>query len=333
MAKKEVVNDLKESINKALGFEKANLISRAEWGSLNFKDATADLDIFYNLVSDLSSLPVEKLTDNLIRTIITHMEDVLVSISEIDGFNIELQENPKQDREVILSKLHSHIHPFFSNTANWIPYLVYLRGDLKESSEKIANKMRDINKQAESTLSEMQNKLEKINSIISSAKQASSTIGAAVFSKDFAEESDKMKTTAKSWLRFSIYCFLLSIVFLIHILLEIKPDLGLSETIQYVSTRIIILAVTVTAALWCGKIYKANMHQAVINRHRALSLQTFEAFKNATDDPLTKDAVLMEATRCVFSPQVTGFLESQDAGALPSTQIVEIAKQIGMAGK
>ena len=68
-------------------------------------------------------------------------------------------------------------------------------------------------------------------------------------------------------------------------------------------------------------------HQYTINKHRALSLQTFQAFVGATNDPRTKDAVLLEATRAVFANTATGFAESgssSDSGI----QFVEIGKTV-----
>ena len=48
-----------------------------------------------------------------------------------------------------------------------------------------------------------------------------------------------------------------------------------------------------------------------VNKHRALSLKTFEAFAKSSEDKYVKDAVLMAATRTVFGNVPTGLVEER----------------------
>jgi hypothetical protein len=78
---------------------------------------------------------------------------------------------------------------------------------------------------------------------------------------------------------------------------------------------------------WCGKIYKALMHQSAIHKLRALDLQTFQAFSHAAADDQTKDAVLLQSTRSIFADAGTGFVDthsSQDS----DLKILEIIKSV-----
>ena len=53
---------------------------------------------------------------------------------------------------------------------------------------------------------------------------------------------------------------------------------------------------------------------------------TFETFVGASGNEKTRDAVLLEATRCIFGPAVTGYLHKQED---PSPhRIVEIIKSL-----
>lgn len=71
------------------------------------------------------------------------------------------------------------------------------------------------------------------------------------------------------------------------------------------------------------------MHLSTVNRHRALSLQTFQAFSHAASDESTKNAVLMEATRAVFGSVPTGFLDAKAGSSDGDLKIVEVAKTLG----
>ena len=57
-----------------------------------------------------------------------------------------------------------------------------------------------------------------------------------------------------------------------------------------------------------------------------LQVKTFNTFvEGAGGDPATKNAVLLQATRTVFSPQVTGYVNSEKESD-GSSSIVELAR-------
>ena len=69
------------------------------------------------------------------------------------------------------------------------------------------------------------------------------------------------------------------------------------------------------------------MHQASVYRFKALGLQTFRAFSSGASDAQTKDAVLMETTRAIFSVQDSGYIDSSSGGD-SETKVVEIVKSV-----
>ena len=97
---------------------------------------------------------------------------------------------------------------------------------------------------------------------------------------------------------------------------------------QKMGTKLAILAILISATFWCGKIYKALMHQATINNHRALSIQTLQAFSAAVEDPTIKDAVVLEATRAVFGNVPTGYVDSSSSSGDSDIKLFEVAKNI-----
>jgi hypothetical protein len=77
-----------------------------------------------------------------------------------------------------------------------------------------------------------------------------------------------------------------------------------------------------------AKNYRTHRHLVVVNQHRQSALRTFEAFiKAASGDDQTKNAVLLEATRCIFAPANTGYLGGEEEN--PSNRIIEIFKTVG----
>jgi hypothetical protein len=101
-----------------------------------------------------------------------------------------------------------------------------------------------------------------------------------------------------------------------------------SFTIQLALAKLIAFSLLLSAVVWSGRVYRAHRHNYVVNKHRQNALGTFDVFvKAASADDQTKNAVLLQATQCIFSPQSTGYLNAEkelDA----ASQVVEIVRNI-----
>lgn len=118
------------------------------------------------------------------------------------------------------------------------------------------------------------------------------------------------------------------------------PDLSPSGTpptapdptvavIGFLSARLVVLAVLGYALAWAARNHRAHRHNEVVNRHRALALQTFEAFERGiSNDPQTRNAILLQAAQCAFSPQITGYMTGEP-DPLPHNTVVEVLKAVG----
>tara|TARA_B110000908_G_C10141309_1_gene396924 strand:+ start:442 stop:999 length:558 start_codon:yes stop_codon:yes gene_type:complete len=166
----------------------------------------------------------------------------------------------------------------------------------------------------------------EIDKIIQAAREASASVGVAHFTADFDTEATTMETDASNWLKATITLAALSLISAIYFLFA-EPSLSTTASaIQYVSSKILILILLISATLWCGNLYKAAKHQAAANKFKGNSLKTFQAFVNATDDNAIKDAVLVETTRAIFSESATGYIANDNSGTEKSTKIIEVIK-------
>lgn len=100
-------------------------------------------------------------------------------------------------------------------------------------------------------------------------------------------------------------------------------SLSTAQAVQVGLSKLVILAVLYFGLVWAGKIYKAQQHNYVVNQHRHNALNTFETFVKATGDEQTKNAVLIQATQSIFSPQHSGFT-AQEKELTTSPQVLEI---------
>jgi heme/copper-type cytochrome/quinol oxidase subunit 2 len=109
---------------------------------------------------------------------------------------------------------------------------------------------------------------------------------------------------------------------------DAKPEGFVGLEIQLTVAKLIILSILLSAGIWAGRVYKAHRHNFVINRHRRNALSTFQTFATGTSDPQIKNAVLLQATTCIFGPQNTGYInQEKESDAYP--QILEIVRGVG----
>lgn len=147
------------------------------------------------------------------------------------------------------------------------------------------------------------------------------------FTSDFAREASDLEIAAKNWL---IATGILAVATIVAALIPIFFPLGKDATnvqiVQYMTSKLVILAVFLTTTIWCGRIYKATKHQVATNSHRANALKTFQAFVKAASDDPTRNAVLLETTRSIFAIAPSGYLQTIDTLSDSGTKVLEIIK-------
>lgn len=81
-------------------------------------------------------------------------------------------------------------------------------------------------------------------------------------------------------------------------------------------------------ALYCGRVYRAERHNMVVNQHRQNALTSYQAIiDGASGDEQMRAAIIMHATQTIFAPQPTGHWEARSSGAqdqvpLPVLQLI-----------
>jgi hypothetical protein len=86
----------------------------------------------------------------------------------------------------------------------------------------------------------------------------------------------------------------------------------------------LIIFVLTFMMVWAAKNFNASVHNYVVNRHRRNALASFQAFVEGASSDEVKDAVLMQATSAIFTPQDSGYTKID----LPVTnnQLVDVFK-------
>lgn len=310
------------------------LISNPNWGSINFQMAKSDLGLLFDLCNHLKTLPVNLLPIPVAEAFNASLDQAKNTIQRLLDFNIE-SGNPTGLRDEIVGQIKAHTEHLLTTTQGWIPFLAYQKGDIQKNIEDLNQAVRTANSLLEGAKKDIGAKQGEIAGIVTAAREASASAGVGVFTSDFEGHAKTLTDDAGKWFRNTIICAIgtLTAAFL-SIFIPIDRDATNAQIFQYISSKLVVLLVLMTATVWCGRIYKALMHQITVTKHRANALKTFQAFVKATTNDSIRDAVLIETTRSIFANSPSGYLDSADANSDASgTKVLEIIKSATTVGK
>jgi len=199
MATDSEINQLKQEIDANLSFKKDALIHRDKWGEITFDAARRDFDRIFDILNHLKVLPLEYLTDTVVRSIAGELGQIKQVFEQIDKFGIQDQ-NPANTRNSLVSNVHSRADSIYTIASPWIPFLAYQRGDVAKNIEQLTSAVASAKTITDTAQAEIANKRKEIDNIITKAREASASAGAAVFTRDFQIESEQNAERAKTWL-------------------------------------------------------------------------------------------------------------------------------------
>lgn len=317
MATETSINKFKELIDNCLQTTTTDLINSDNWGEFNFEDIEAKVNTLFEILNHFKILSIESLPETEITNFINELKIINKILRNIKNFSIK-QHEPERYRNDIARQIILEIDKFYNAAHSWVAYFTYQKSDAKKYKKKLND-----------ATSYIQTKKEEIDNVVLKAKEVSATVGVGHFSANFEEEAKIHKNNATTWLRRTVILASITLLFVIssYFILPIDDTAKMARIIQLLSTKIIVISILFTATLWAGKMYKATIHQMTINKHRSNSLRTFQVFINASNEISTKDAVLMETTKSIFSILPSGYIDNERNGGANNTSIIEVIKK------
>ena len=312
------------------GANEKKFYDRPEWGEMSFRDISTHLEAIIWIAQELVSSPKHKLQiipGNIIESTTSRFKTIVEDLLNIHRFTISTENAPSMRSQYIAS-LTSNADKAIGTIGPWMPLLAMrdqekedLSAQMRATSAKAAELLNEAGEYVERSKSE-------IDSVLRVARAESSESGAAQFTRQFNYEADYAKNRSVFWLVptgfFVAAAFALSVLFMLGLFIG-TPTSAL-EMAYGIGGRVIGISVLFYAAIWSGRIALANMHLASVNRHRAISLETLQAFQNAVDDLAARDAVVLEAARAVYENVPSGYIGRQAADQSSGGRILELIR-------
>jgi hypothetical protein len=332
---------LASQLRQIAGLDVVELAERKSLGDLNFSEIKDLLDRTIRHAAELVSLPLRELPAPTLDALSAQFDSVFKALQDLYSFKVtEIHEGVTsvKYRDDLQEKARTKCEAFLNYIIQIIPYLKLNDPSFKAAVEKSTDSMSELSRQLTSNVSALTAKVdEKIASLDSALQVTRDTAAQTGVTRHAAAFKDAANAHAKSstyWLIASALLVVLTVAMALLILFEF-PSAGLMNDagiIQKIIARLVIVSILYYSVVWSAKNYKAHRHLSVLNSHRQNALQTFESFvEGAGGDEQTKNAVLLEATHCIFSPANTGYLGAEEDN--PTSRIVEILKTVGTSSK
>lgn len=331
MATKE--EQARSALDQALGgistITSESLIRTSELGTaLDFRSGVPVFERTLRLFRDLKEANLDNVPLSFLIPLKQSTDEAVTAFQQIQQFSPAGQNNPAQIRDQLINTVENQYQNHFARISPVIAYSVrkgtdfeQLERNARTTLDELQRVRIDTEKNGKALVAEAQASLEQV-------RRAAAEVGVAQHAVHFKEEADRHKTNSAIWLVTTgilAGATLLYGAWNVWYYMTHTTDYTINQSIQVAIAKLVIFGVLYYAVVWCGRTYRAQMHNYVINQHRQNALSTFETFVKAASDAQVKDAVLMQATQSIFAPQHSGFSE-QERTSEGSPKIFEIVR-------
>ncbi|MCA1908975.1 MAG: hypothetical protein LDL39_11500 [Magnetospirillum sp.] len=329
MATEQTIKQIRDIVQSCMNSSVEDLTVRPEWGEINFSEAVPAITRARGMIAPLGLVPLELLPEGVAQTFIEPLKHLARSFQAIDEFKLTAGGDPIQRRNQLVQNLSTQADNIYPVITPHIPFLAYQRGDVERNIQALVARVGEADGLMATAQKEALERKTELDEIVRVTREAAAKAGVGVFTQDFAESAAKHSDNAVNWLWGTAAAAVATLAaaayftFFTHLPDDAKTPLIVHLTVS----KILIVAILGTAAIWCGRLFKAAMHQAAVNTHRANALKTFQAFVQATQNDAVKDAVLLETTRSIFNIGSTGYLDGVGSeGNESPLKVVEMVK-------
>jgi hypothetical protein len=332
----EIRTDLQNLLNDLTSIDIPSLARREELGSMSFEPGLPYFERLLRLYRELSKIDLGTLPYQTLAQLRDRTRETLAAFNEIRQFSFaKFPNNTQNQRDTFINSIRDRYDSDFVQISPIIAYGIRRGTDfdrLEREAKSILATMNALleeqNKTKEETANAVQKTLEDVRRV---AREA----GVSQHAELFNEEAKEHAAAAAQWLIATILVAsgtaIIAAGLLVVSWLYTPNDITTTRAVQMGIAKVAILSLLFSAVVWVGRMYRSHRHNYVVNRHRLNALRTFETFARAAGDDSTKNAVLIQATQCIFSPQPTGYITGEP-DANPTSQVLEIVRNIGKPG-
>lgn len=329
MPNQQQIDQAIANLNEMLAwFGDCNLegLKRLELGEkLSFEQAMPYIErvvTFYRKLLDcnLAELPVVTMNQ------ITNSGKATIEIlGRIGAFDPEKAQNPFPERTQLVDQIRDRWENDFPMVAPVLAYATKSSADFQRLEREARGTLSELGESKKEFKKETDSILSSMKSALGEVQDAAKKAGVAQHATHFNDEANLSRNTALAWL---VAGAMFGLGAAAYVVWHVEPALsGLTDPtamqlIQAAIPRLLIVFVLTFGMIWSAKNFTSSAHNYVVNRHRRNALASFQTFVEGASKPDIKDAVLLQATHAIFTPQDSGFAKGDVPN--PASQVVEV---------
>ncbi|MYJ74333.1 MAG: hypothetical protein F4089_04190 [Gammaproteobacteria bacterium] len=320
---KDPTTDLVERLKVIAGCDPITAIPTSRWEALRFHKPAQDVRETIYMAKNLLELPVERLDGDLAQEIINKHLGVLGDVIGRLNSPSDVEDMDRETLDKIYKQLEVHTKGFADLIGPSMGSLMVRSGsnslwqimaETKAAATEVHTARGTINQLASDAR-------DRYDDLLETARDLSAKAAIGLHADKFGKQATDLRKRARLWLRSAVGLGIVSFIAALGIYIIVPEIVEATENVRrYVllAGGTAIVAIFFSGAVWCGRIYRALIHQATVYEHRQLSLESFMLFIDGSADSKTKDAVLLAAAHAAYGNVPTGLVE-QSQREIPVT--------------
>ena len=328
MATVSILETCTEALERVQQFDAQSLSRDDDLGKqMSFSEAVKPAQAIIDVYKRIPLSALADFADNQLNAILAQANADYNVFKQILDFDATAS-NASGTRTNVLSTLKTRRDELFNQVWQYVAYGVARITDTSLLETQARATIQSIHDQSGKLTEQLNKAKTDADAALSAIRAVASEHGVSQQAIYFKDEALSQEALAVTWLgytyKFATAVGAFAIISLIlHKIEWLKPT-STAETLQLISSKVLIFAVLAFMLIMAARNYATHKHNAVVNRHRQNALLTYRAIVEAAAGGNTQDIVLAHAASCIFSPQDTGFAQGRGDSAPASKSVLEL---------
>lgn len=335
----ELHKEATESLSRIQQFDAKDLSREGDLGtSLNFKDAISPAQQLIDLYNRLSLKALDDFPDAQLTLIRDHSNAHYKLFSQILDFSPE-QQNPIEVRKAFIDQIIKAYPTAFQQLHPYISYSLHRSADFQRLDTEARATLQSIEDKANKITADLAGHESEAQRVLEEIRNVAAEEGVTQQAAHFRAESELHETEAEKWRKKTInLSWALGAYAAITLFLHKIPFLAPAntyDTVQLAISKMLVFAVIAYMLFLSARNFLNHKHNAILNKHRQNALMTHKALIEASADSGVREAVMLQAASCIFSPQATGYASQNGSGdsSSPKSMVEILSKPVATAMK
>ena len=324
----ESYQEARASLLRVQEFDITQLPREDELGTkLNFSEVVEPAQKLVDFFKRLSETALQDFPDNVLTAIRDQANHDYTLFKQILDFEPS-QQDPAAARTTLITNISNAYQPTFEALHPYISYSLHRSADFQRLDSDARSTLQAIKDEAEKTANKLGEHEAKAKAALGEILNVAAEAGVTKQAVHFKAEYDHHTKEAATWQGTTIIVATVLAVYaalslFIHKIPALSPE-STYDAVQLSISKFLIFFVMAYMLFLSAKNFLNHKHNAIVNKHRQNALMTHSALVEASGDEGVRDAVLLQAASCIFSPQSTGYAPAVEGDLSNQKTIVEI---------